>query len=392
MIHNRIISAFSGIVRMECHNYVRYPIYLFCMILMPLCITYFFTDIMDAGLPTDMPVGVVDLDNSATSRKLMRNLDSYQQSDIVSYYSDISQARRAMQRCDIYAFMYIPEGLERDLLSARQPKVSFYYNNSVLLAGSLLYKEMRAISTLGGAAVGSAKMQAQGYTPNQIKATLQPIALDVHAVGNPLLNYNVALSTIIIPACLVLFIFLMTSYSIGMELKFSHSRELMSMAGDNVAVAILGKMFPQTCIFANVMWFYQYILFVHLGFPHQCSFLFIMIVGWLLVMAAEGFAVFIFSILPSMRLSMSVCALWGVLSFSVSGFTFPVGSMDKPLQLLSWMFPMRHYFMIYQMNILQGFPLYYSWAYFVALTVFILLPVLTFRHLGKIFNEYEYIQ
>ncbi len=377
---------------MECHNYVRYPIYLFCMILMPLCITYFFTDIMDAGLPTDMPVGVVDLDNSATSRKLMRNLDSYQQSDIVSYYSDISQARRAMQRCDIYAFMYIPEGLERDLLSARQPKVSFYYNNSVLLAGSLLYKEMRAISTLGGAAVGSAKMQAQGYTPSQIKATLQPITLDVHAVGNPLLNYNVALSTIIIPACLVLFIFLMTSYSIGMELKFNHSKELMSMAGNNVAVAILGKMFPQTCIFANVMWFYQYILFVHLGFPHQSSFLFIMIVGWLLVMAAEGFAVFIFSILPSMRLAMSICALWGVLSFSVSGFTFPVGSMDKPLQLLSWMFPMRHYFMIYQMNILQGFPLYYSWAHFVALTVFILLPVLTFRHLGKIFNEYEYIQ
>lgn len=386
-----VIQASANVAVWEWKNILHRPIYWFCMIVLPLSITFFFANIMEEGLPTEMPIGLVDLDNSATSRKLMRLLDSFQESHIVAHYSDISQARRAMQQGKIYAFMYIPAGMERDLLASRQPKISYYYNNSILLAGSLLYKDLRVISTLGAAAVGQARMQAQGYTSQQIKAALQPIVTDVHALDNPTLNYNVALSPTIIPACICLFIFLMTCYSFGMELKFSTSRALMRKARGSILIAINGKMFPQTLVFTLIMWAYQYWLFIHMGFPYNCSFFFIMLMGWLLVLASQGLGLFIFCILPSMRMSMSISALWGVLSFSISGFTYPVTAMDPSLQLLSWMFPLRHYFMVYQMSVFHGFPLYYAWPHVVALSVFVLLPVVGLRRIRNVLYNFEYI-
>ena len=52
-------------------------IYRFCMVLFPLLVMFFFTSLMDDGLPTSMPVGIVDLDNTSTSRSLSQRLDGF---------------------------------------------------------------------------------------------------------------------------------------------------------------------------------------------------------------------------------------------------------------------------------------------------------------------------
>ncbi|MCQ2095854.1 MAG: ABC transporter permease [Bacteroidaceae bacterium] len=385
------IFAFLAVAKREFRHIGYYPMYWFCMVLLPLFVIFFFTDIMHEGLPTDVPMGVVDLDNSTTSRKLMRRLESFPTARIVANYPTFSAAREDMQEKKIYAIMYIPEGMAEDMIAGHKPTISFYYNNSVLLAGSLLYKELRAISTMASLAMVQTKMQALGVPQREIMGTLQPVIIEAHPIDNPYLNYNVYLSNIIIPACIAIFIFLMTAYTIGVEIKFGTAREWMRKAKGHVSVAMLGKILPQTFFFALVVWFYQYWLFVHLGFPHNSSFAFIMCVGLIFVLACQGLGIFIFGIMPSMRMSMSICALWSVLSFSISGFSFPVDAMDPPIQAMAWMFPLRSYFMIYQMNIFHGFPVADSWIYFIALMVFIMLPLLVLRHLKTVLNTYEYI-
>ena len=136
-------------------------IYLFCMVLFPILVIFFFTSIMGDGLPTDMPVGIVDLDNTTTSRALTRKLDAFQMSKVVARYPSVSDARRAVQRNEIYGFLYIPKGTTDKLLASRQPKISYYYSNTTLTAGSMLMKDMKTISTLGSAALGQSVMRAK---------------------------------------------------------------------------------------------------------------------------------------------------------------------------------------------------------------------------------------
>ena len=51
------------------------PVFLFVMIIAPLTCTLFFTSLMQEGLPTTMPAGMVDEDNTATTRKLCQVID-----------------------------------------------------------------------------------------------------------------------------------------------------------------------------------------------------------------------------------------------------------------------------------------------------------------------------
>ncbi|MGN1218543.1 MAG: ABC transporter permease, partial [Phocaeicola sp.] len=207
------------IMRREVLRIATKPMYLFCMIIAPLLCYVFFATLMSNGLPTDLPAGVVDLDNTSTTRNIIRNLDAFQQTKIVAHYSSVAEARKAVQKGEIYAFYYIPEGTTEETLASRQPKVSFYANYSYLIAGSLIYRDMRTMSELAGGAVGRATLYAKGATEDQAMAFLQPIVIDTHAIHNPWLNYSIYLCNTLFPGVLMLLIFLTTAYTLGTEIK-----------------------------------------------------------------------------------------------------------------------------------------------------------------------------
>ena len=374
-------------VRIMLHN----PMYGCCMVVFPILAMIFFTSLMDEGLPEDMPVGVVDLDNTTTSRSLIRRLDGFQSSKVVAHYTSVAEARRAIQENQIYAFLYIPKGTTDDLLASRQPKISYYYNLASIMSGSLLMKDLKTISTLGSAGVGQATMRAKGYTQEQIMAFLQPIRIDLHQVGNPYTNYNSYLSTVFVPGIMMLFIFMISAYSLGMELKFNTGKEWLAMADNRIVVAIIGKFLTQALIWLALIFFYEFYVFSILGFPHQGSVTMLILLAVLEVFAAQGFGIFAFGLMPSLRMSLSVCSLWAVLSMSMAGSAFPVMGMDGALQSLSWLFPLRHYYMVYQICVFNGFPLLEAWFHFVAMVGFMLLPWFVISKIKNAMLTYVYI-
>ena len=369
----------------------RHPIYGFCTIVFPVLVMAFFTTLMNEGEPVEMPVGVVDQDNTHVSRAMIRQLDAFQTTHVEGHYANMNDAREAIQQNKIYAFLLIPKGTTDELLNSEQPKISFYYSNVTLVAGSLLFRDLKTVSTLGSAAVGSAKLSALGKTSKEIRTFLQPINIDLHMIGNPWANYNIYLSTAMVPGVLMVFVFLLAPYSIGTELKFHRSKQWMRMAGNNVHVAIAGKILPQTLLFTLMMWCFEFYIFYGLGFPHPGGVVPIMLLGFLSVAACQCFGIFAFGLMPSLRMAMSICSLWSVVSFSACGATFPVFAMDSMIQSLAQLFPLRHYYMIYQMCIFNGYPLSYAWFHFMALAIFICLPIFTINNIKKAMLVYVYI-
>jgi len=379
------------VAKRECKILRVNRIYVISMVIFPLLAMLFFTTLMDEGLPEDMPVGVVDLDNTSTSRGLIRRLDAFQSSRVVAHYPSVAEARRAIHENQIYAFLYIPKGTTDQLLSSRRPKISYYYNMASVMSGSLLMKDLKTISNLGSAAVGQATMRAKGYTQEQMMAFLQPIRIDLHQIANPWTNYNAYLSTVFVTGVMMLFMFLISAYSIGMELKFGRGKEWLKLADGNMVVAILGKYLPQALVWLTLIFVYEFYLFGYLHFPYLGSVWNIFFLGLLEVFASIGFGIFAFGLMPSLRMSMSVCSLWAVLSFSLAGSAFPVMGMDGPIQSLSWLFPLRHYFMVYQITVFNGFPFINAWFHIAALLAFSLLPWLVMSKIKNAMLTYVYI-
>lgn len=379
------------IARRELRRMASKPIYWFCMIAAPLFCFVFFTSLMAEGLPTDMPLGLVDNDNTTTSRSLTRNLDAFEMTSIKEQYANVTEAREAVQRGDIYGFYYIPKGTTRKAQRQELPVVSFYTNYSYLVAGSLLYRDMRTMSELASGAASRTVLYAKGATERQAMAFLQPIVIDSHAINNPWLNYNVYLSNVILPGLLMLFIFMVTVFSIGTEVKHNTVHDWLIMARGSMFHALAGKLLPQTFIFFLIGIAFAIGLYGVLHFPCHCGVPTMLLVIFLGIIGAQGLGVFMFAMLPTLRMSLSFASLWGVISFSICGMSYPVMAMHPTLQGLSLLFPLRHYFLLYVNCALDGYPLMNAAPYVVGLLLFAMLPLLLLRRLKKMLLVVPYI-
>lgn len=391
MRYNNKYKALWNVMKREAHRLVSRPLYLFCMVVAPLFCYVFFTTLMDSGLPTDMPVGIVDQDQTTTTRQLTRTLDAFQQSKVVAHYPTFNEAREAMQEGKIYGFYYIPEGTTAEAQAQRRPTVSFYTNNSLLIAGSLLFKDMKTMSELASGAVAQATLLAKGATDDQAMAYLQPIVIDTHPLNNPWLNYSVYLNNTFAPGVLMLLIFMITVFSIGVEIKERTAREWLRTGNHSIWIALAGKLLPHTAIFFLMGILYNVYLYGFLHFPCNSGILPMLLATLCLVLASQGMGILMIGTLPTLRLGLSFASLWGVLSFSMCGLSFPLMGMHPTLQALANLFPLRHYFLIYVDQALNGYPMIYSWSNYVALLLFMLLPFLVAHRLKGALIYYKYI-
>ena len=377
------MTLFAVISREMCRM-VRQPLYWFCLVAAPILSVIFFTTLMDSGLPQNLPIGIVDQDNTTTSRSITRNLDAFQAAAVTQCYPSVTEARRAVQQGDIYGFYYIPQGTSRKAQRQEIPTVSFYTNYAYLVAGSLLYRDMRTMSELASGAATRSVLYAKGAREEQAMAFLQPIVIDTYAIGNPWLNYSVYLCNTLIPGVFMIFIFMVTVYGLGIEVKQGTVGSWLAKAKGQIWTAVGGKLLAQTVVFLLVGLFIVWYLYVHLRFPCHAGIGTMMIVMTLGILGAQGLGVFMFAMLPSLRLGLSFASLWGVLSFSVCGMSFPVMAMHPALQGLAWLFPLRHYFLLYVNCALDGLPLSNAWPYAVALLAFAVLPMVLMRRLRHV--------
>ena len=190
---------------------------------------------------------------------------------------------------------------------------------------------------------------------------------------------------------MMLFMALLSAYALGMELKFDTGKEWLARADGNIVVAILGKYIVHVLVFLLVIFLYQFYIFNSLHFPRLGGVWSLVRLNFLQVIASLGFGIFTFGLMPSLRMSMSISSLWSVLGLSMCGSAFPIMGMDPPLQAMSWLFPMRHYFMLYQVTVLNGFPVIDAWFHLVALIAFTLLPWLVLRKVKNAILHYVYI-
>ena len=384
-------SPLVAIIKREMHRLVQRPLYIFCMVVAPLLCVIFFTTLMKEGLPTKLPIAAVDLDNTSTSRQLLRNLNTLQQTDIVEKYNSIEEARKSMQRGDIYGFFYLPRNLSKEAQSQKQPTISFYTNNSFMVAGSLLFKDMKTMGELAAGGVSRTMLYAKGATEEEAMAIIRPISINTHPLNNPWLNYSVYLTNTIVQGIMTLMILLITVFSIGVEIKEKSAKQWLKMSNYNIGTALAGKLIPQFIIWFIFGMFVLTLFYGYLSFPCNGGIFPMILAMVLLILACQGLAVFIIGMFPVLRMGLSLASLLGVLSFSITGFSFPVMAMHPTLQGLSVLFPLRHYFLIYVNSALNGYSMSYAWTNYFALLIFMMLPFFILKRLQTALLHYKHM-
>ncbi len=376
-------TGFKAIFVRSVLQIVRRPIYWAGFFILPLFIFLLLPDMMEEGLPYHVPAAIVDKDGSSVSRDVALQLSDMQLIDMKENCNSFTDARHLMQKGDIFGYFLIPENFQQDLLAGKKPVISFYTNMTYYVPANLLFKSFKTTAVYTKAGVTMQVLQSVGATSDEVTPLLMPVNIHARAIHNPTLNYGIYLCNSFVPCALQLMILLITCFSLGQEIKYGTSVRLLQMARGSIFRAVTAKLLPQTIIWITIAIFMESWLFGINGYPMHGSWLWITVSEIMFVLAAQGMGLFIFGLFPNLRLSLSLSALLGILSFSIAAFSFPVESMYPAMGIFSWIVPTRYNFLIYIDQALNGVHIYYSRIWFVAYIVFMLIPFTMLWHVKK---------
>ena len=378
------------VLQRELHMMFARPLYMFASVGVMLLSTFFFLTLMRGGAAENMPVAVVDLDQTSISRRLIHEMQATPSVDIQLVTNSYPEAREAMQQGKIYGIFVIREGFYSDLVAFKRPQLDFYVTNAYTVGGNTAYKQLLTMANLTSGAFQREVLRKKGLPDDIIMHRIQPLAIEGHMVANPWGNYSVYLVSTILPGILGLICLMLTVFAIGFELKARTSHAWLRAAGGNYTVAMIGKLIPYTFIYLVLGIGCHLILYRYTGFPVYGSHGRLLFGMVLYIFAMEGLGITLIGLLPTLRDAISIGALYSMLGFSLSGFTYPQMCMLPPVRALSYMEPLRHYYLIYVNEALMAAPPENSIIYMLALTAFMLsaLCVAPRLHRALVYQNY----
>jgi ABC-2 type transport system permease protein len=369
-------SPFRNVVERELKRISKDPVYLFFTVIGPLLAFSILTLIFSANTPTELPVGVVDLDHSGLSRKISRLIDATPVAAVNRSYISLSEADKEMVKGRIDAVVCIPERTERNILRGNISKIAVYINNTYLIKGGVLSSGIQKVLGTVSAGIRLQSAQVKGNTGREAIAAVMPVQLRPVLLFNPYTSYSYYLTILIVPILLTVFVIFGSLYAIGTELQYGTGLEWLSVSNSDILSAIAGKLMIYSVFFCFLALVMDLVLFRMLELPLKGYFSLILAGEFLMIFAYQFMAIFIIALSGNLRLALSVASAYTMLAVTYAGLTFPLFGMPAIARVISRIFPFSYWLELFTGQALRGEPAAHALIQMMWLTGFILLGIL----------------
>jgi len=384
------LSHTGAVMRREMYRLTHQPMYFVLMIVLPVVSFAFFALLFNQGAIRNIPIAVLDEDNTTLSRKVAQMIDDTPTALVARDIQSMAEGERLIREGKIMAVVQIPAFFEKNILSNSQTHLESYVSGTNITVNGLLSKDIQTAVTTFTGGIQLQVLMKQGLTQRQAMAQLMPVRFDRHVLFNPHINYGYYLSPSFMPMMLMIFVVMVTVFSIGTELKHATSREWMAAGNDSVVAALVGKVLPITAVMFLISLVMLLINFKIVGTPLNGSLTVILVGTLLFILSYQSISVLIVSLLANLRLSLSIGGGYSVLAFTFSGLTFPIMAMWEPMQWVSKIFPFTFYTDIFVDQMLRGTPWVYSLPDLGYMMLFIVLPLLCLPRLKRVCTEEKF--
>jgi len=311
-------------------------------------------------------LAIDDRDRTVESRSLVAAFVNSGYFDLVASISD-ADANRLMDRNDVRAILVIPSGLGRAVRTHRSAAVQ------VLLNGD----NANTATTVMGYALAIIRNESARYQPaGAPSATGAPSAPGPLVAVEPRIWYNPQLrSTLFLVPGLIAFITMITAVvstalSIVRE-KERGTMEQVRMAPIGTASFVVGKTIPYFLVsFASALGIIVAAMLMF-DMPMRGSWIVLLGTMSLFLVGALGLGLLISSAVETQQVGFQLAILISFLpTFILSGFIFPISSMPRALQIVTYAIPARYFLTALRAIVLKGARIDAFWIELAALAAF----------------------
>ncbi len=330
------MNKFFAIMADEFKHFIKDKGVLLVMVVAVIAYSFCYVLPYNTEVMKDVPIGIVDLDNTSSSRNFVRSIDSTDALDIVTHALSVEEAEKEFYKSNIKGFIVIFDNFENDLHKGKQTNISFYGDSAYLIVYKTLYSLVAQAAIETGAKIEVGKMMKSGVPKRQAVAIKQPFEF----VQVPLFNSIGGYKSYVYPIILILILHQTLILGLGMRQGARNERRKKYCADSKDIPFVL---FARTTLYVLIYLFYGSVAFLIFPeifvYPMHYNIIPMYLMYILMLYAAAFFAQsisYFFKIREAVLLVMVVTSL---LFIFIPGLIWPREAIPDFINWLSFLIP-----------------------------------------------------
>lgn len=307
--------------------------------------------VYEKGKATDLPIIVVDLDQTDMSYKAIQMLQENEVVDVISVLSDIHAANEETINYEAASTIVIPKNFEKDILLKKYPEILVYVNTANMLTANFSSSAIQlSLGTLkAGISIESLKKQGM---PEAVALTqYEPFKMSFIRKHNRSTNYLYFLWPGVLATILQQVLLLGLALSFASEFEKGSFSQLIEKT-NSTAKLLLVKIIPYLIMSLGI-WGLYLLFSVWFRVPLSESIWALTAVAFIFVLSVSFMGILVSILIPNQLKATEILMVVATPSFIISGFTWPLSQMPVWIQFIANGIPLTHFLKIFRVLVVE---------------------------------------
>ena len=304
------------------------------------------------GKVTDIPVLLVNHDNTPMSEQLVEMLQDNKSIKIIQYQQEPTNLSDEVIKQEAAAVVVIPDRFEAMILQKKYPEVNVYVNTGNVLTANFATKALQVTIGTFAAGVEMKALQKKGMSAQEASTQYEPFKSNYITLYNTTSNYLVFMWPGIMAVVLQQVILLAMAVSFSEEFKRKSFITAYKGKEKYASLIMLIKCLP-IWVFSlyNVLMFYAFTQWFMIPVPKEVGYF--LLITFVFVLACTQMGIFASILIPDALKATQILMIIASPAFIVSGFTWPRYAMPDAVRWLTEVIPLTPYLEVLKILVIQ---------------------------------------
>lgn len=315
----------------------------------PIFLTLFFGGVYVNDYLEDIPIAVLDNDNSQTSRMIVNSFDENTRFNIVKYPKSTKELKTLLDDRTIHMGLVIPNDFSKDITNIKAPEALILVDGSNMVIGNNAYAHATNIIQTVAAGTQIKILEAKGNLSDNAKALAMPFKFSDRLLYDPKMTYM----NYLLLGFIGVFLQQVTLSGVGISV-IKKGNEL---ANKDSIKGIFSKIFA--CGFFSVLSTFISIFIANKLFkiPIRGDLKISLLMSILFVLAISAPAIIIASIVKDKVKYAQIAYMLSLPTFAGCGYIWTIDQLPKPLVIITKaLWPLIYFLRDFVEVIFKGLP------------------------------------
>ncbi|MBW1618546.1 MULTISPECIES: ABC transporter permease [Empedobacter] len=303
------------------------------------------------GSVTNLPIVIVDEDNTTTSQKVIQMIDDNESLKVAEILPSTFNTKDIALKNGADVVLVIPRNFQSDILQQKNPEIVYFVNASNTLTSNTASIAVATVLGTMKAGITIQSLQKKGVPEFAAAQNYEPFKSTMIRQNIRSGNYLYFMLPGVLLTVFQQVLLLGLALSFAQEFETGTFKELVSKASNPFKILFV-KTFPY--IFMSIfiyLLYYGFGMFYDMKLETEFWPFFTSSLAFILAVCFLGFLVSI--LLPSQLKATEVLMVVATPSFILSGFTWPLSQMPKWIQAIADCIPLTHYLKIFRILFIE---------------------------------------